>query len=101
MTDRVFSLSKKDVQEVVIDWKMVMGIATDYAVSQGLRVYNTTFNPMHENRVSYDIAWYSIRGASVLCSAFGNTFGKNGVRPAMWIDEAYVNGTNPEKGETP
>ena len=90
VTDRVFSLSKKDVEDVVIDWKLVMGIATDYAVSQGLRVYNTSFNPMHENRVTYDIAWYSLRGASVLCGAFGNTFGKNGVRPAMWIDESYV-----------
>ena len=90
VTDRVFSLSKQDVTDVVIDGFLVMGIATDYAVSQGLEVYNVFFNPMHENRVTYDIAWYFLRGASALPGGFGNTAGKDGVRPAMWIDESYV-----------
>ena len=92
VTDRVFSLSKQDVTDVVIDGFLVMGIATDYAVSQGLEVYNVFFNPMHENRVTYDIAWYFLRGASALPGGFGNTAGKDGVRPAMWIDESYVTG---------
>ena len=90
VTDRVFSLSKQDVTDVVIDGFLVMGIATDYAVAQGVEVYNTFFNPMHKDRGTYDIAWYYLRGMRVLCSAYGNTAGSEAVRPAMWIDESYV-----------
>lgn len=92
VTDRVFLLSKQDVKEVVIDGFLIMGIATDYAVAQGLEVYNIFFNPIHEDRGTYDIAWYYLRGASTLPGAFGNVGRKDGVRPAMWIDESYVNG---------
>ena len=92
VTDRVFALSKKDITEVVIDESMIMGIATEYAMAQGLGVYNVYYNPFKENLGNYDIAWYYLRGCSILCNGYGNTFGKNGVRPAMWIDEAYVNG---------
>ena len=92
MTDRVFALSRKDVRDVVIDGFLIMGVATDYAVAQGLEVYNIFFNPMHKNQGTYDIAWYYLRGATVLPGALGNAGVKDGVRPAMWIDEAYVNG---------
>lgn len=91
VTDRVFALSKKDITEVVIDESMIMGIATEYAMAQGLTVYNVYYNPFKENLGNYDIAWYYLRGCSILCNGYGNTAGKDGVRPAMWIDEAYVN----------
>lgn len=92
VTDRVFLLSQKDVKDVVIDGFLIMGIATDYAVAQGLEVYNIFFNPMHKDRGTYDIAWYYLRGSSTLPGAFGNVGHKDGVRPVMWIDESYVNG---------
>ena len=92
VTDHVFALSTRDVREVVIDGFLIMGIATDYAVAQGLEVYNIFFNPMHKDKGTYDIAWYYLRGATVLPGALGNAGVKDGVRPAMWIDEAYVNG---------
>lgn len=92
VTDRVFSLSKQDVTDVVIDGFLVMGIPTDYAVAQGVEVYNTFFNPMHKDRGTYDIAWYYLREMRVLCSVYGNTNDSEAVRPAMWIDESYVTG---------
>lgn len=91
VTDRVFALSKKDITEVLIDESMIMGIATEYAMAQGLRVYNVYYNPFKESLGTYDIAWYYLRGCSILCNGYGNTAGKDGVRPAMWIDESYVN----------
>ena len=92
VTDHVFALSRRDVRDVVIDGFLIMGIATDYAVAQGLEVYNIFFNPMHKDRGTYDIAWYYLRGAGVLPGALSNVDAIDGVRPAMWIDEAYVNG---------
>ena len=47
---------------------------------------------MHKNQGTYDIAWYYLRGAGVLPGALSNVDAIDGVRPAMWIDEAYVNG---------
>ena len=89
VTDRVFLMSQKDVDEIVMDGTMISGIPTEYAISQGA--------PQPKSEEYYQNVWYYLRGLTVSGQAYGSCTIIAGVRPAMWIDESYVN----EKGETP
>ena len=101
VTDRVFLLSKKDIEEIIIDFYMCIGLPSDHLIAQGLKVHNTQYDEMHPETI-YQTTWYYLRGKTTVDGQwFGSGSGKAPVRPAMWIDESYVNGTSPEKGETP
>ncbi len=100
-TDRVFLLSKRDIEDIVIDFYMCIGLPSDYLLAQGVRVSNKQVHDMNPDKI-YHTTWYYIRGN---IKADGTWFGgydsRSLVRPAMWIDESYVNWANTEKGEKP
>ena len=97
VTDRVFLLSKKDIEETVVDFYMCIGLPSDHLIAQGLKVHNTQYDVMRPDKI-YQTTWYYLRGKTTADGQwFGSSTVKESVRPAMWIDESYVN----EKGETP
>ena len=101
VTDHVFLLSKKDIEEILIDFYMCIGLPSDHLVAQGFKVHNTQYDEMHPETI-YQTTWYYLRGKTTVDGQwFGSGSGKAPIRPAMWIDESYVNEISPEKGETP
>ena len=97
VTDRVFLLSETDIEETIIDFYMCIGLPSDHLLAQGLKVHNTQYAALQPGKI-YQTTWYYLRGRKTADGQwFGSGNAKAPVRPAMWIDESYVN----EKGETP
>lgn len=93
-TDCVFLLNKRDIEDIVIDFYMCIGLPSDYLLAQGVRVSNKQVHDMDPDKI-YHTTWYYIRGN---IKADGTWFGgydsQSLVRPAMWIDEEYVDKYN-------
>lgn len=97
VTDRVFLLSKKDIEDTMIDFYMCIGLPSDHLLAQGIKVHNTQYDQMRPD-IIFQTTWYYLRDKTTADGQwFGSGNAKAPVRPAMWIDESYVN----EKGETP
>ncbi|MBR2407250.1 MAG: InlB B-repeat-containing protein [Clostridia bacterium] len=101
VTDRVFLLNEQDIKETVVDVLLRMGIPSDYLLKQGVVLSNGCCDLMHQEKV-YRTTWYCLRGNTEV-DGWAYSLGdvQSPVRPAMWIDESYVNGTSPEIGEEP
>ena len=89
-TDRIFLLSKRDIEDIVIDFYMCIGLPSDYLLAQGVMVSNKQVHDMDPDKI-YHTTWYYLRGN---IKADGTWFGgydsQSLVRPAMWIDEEYM-----------
>lgn len=83
--DKIFLLSKNDISVIINDVNIAMGIPSDYALGQGIKLSN--------RQNDFDTTWYYLKDNSCADGLmFSNVPGSSirGVRPAMWISEEFV-----------
>ena len=89
-TDKIFCISYNDLVREIKDMRIKFGKPTPYSLGKGLKPCGTEEMVYWEDetRLSYD--FYHISGKSG-CTGHSGTSGKaEGVRPAMWISEEYL-----------
>ena len=90
VTDRVFLLSKDDVEQIVVEGLLTMGIPSNYLIAQGVETRNGHCDLMEPETV-YNTTWYYMRDkVEVDGWAYCYYSSISLVRPVMWIDESYV-----------
>ena len=93
VTDRVFLLSKKDIEEILVDVHLVMGIPSNYLLKQGVELTNGCGDLMYPEEI-YRTTWYYMRDKMEVDGwAYCFYSPISLVRPVMWIDESYLIGT--------
>ena len=89
-TDKIFCISYNDLVREIQDMRIRFGKPTPYSLDKGIKPCSPVEMVYWEDetRLSYD--FYLISGKSGSTSGSGTSGKAEGVRPAMWISEEYL-----------